>query len=276
MKGFSKAVDNSKEFAIFEKGDEPMRSNQGIVSGNNKTVDFTGVVRDLNLDVNSQLSIKLEATKDVKTDSIALDNPPIDTVDASTVLEPIYHRVGEDLINISDSSTGLLRDCYGNDMKYAPTNGIVLDESSIIDQDQGRQGWYKFVDINSIGITYHYDLSMSSDDVFEEELETIDIPDDDTVMHSNILDIFRLEDPKMFNLYDVPRAQMDGGAKCTVTNNLNLLCKVKWYNRWFRPRCQMKGATSEQTIIYVDRSWFRLFISQFKQEKTKISCSLSS
>ena len=25
--------------------------------------------------------------------------------------------------------------------------------------------------------------------------------------------------------------------------------KVKWYNRWFRPRCQMKGATSEQTIV---------------------------
>ena len=160
------------------------------MSGNKKTINLTGVIRDLNMNVDSKSSTKLEATKNVKTDSIALDNLHIDTINASTVLEPIYHCVGEDLINISDTSTSLLRDCYGNDMKYAPTNGIVLDESSVINQDQGRQGWYKYVDINSIGISYHYDLSMSSANAFEEELETIDIPDDTTVMHSNILDIF--------------------------------------------------------------------------------------
>ena len=98
--------------------------------------------------------------------------------------------MGEDLIKISNTCNGLLQDCYDNNMKYAYTNGIVLDESSVIDQDQGRQGWCKYVDINSIGISYHDDLSMSSEDLFEEKLEAFDIPDDATVSHSNILDIF--------------------------------------------------------------------------------------
>ena len=42
---------------------------------------------------------------------------------------------------------------------------------------------------------------------------------------------------------------MDGGAKCTVTNNLHLLKDVKWYNRWFRPKVRMKGTTSDNIII---------------------------
>ena len=134
-------------------------------------------------------------------------------------------------------------------MKYTYTNGVVLDEYSVIDQDQGMKGQYKYVDINSVGISYHYDLIMSSADVFEEELEAIYIPGDATVTHSNILDIFQLEDPKLFNLHYVPRSQMDRASKYTVTNNLNLLCKVKWYNIWFRFRFQMKCAISEQTIV---------------------------
>ena len=43
------------------------------------------------------------------------------------------------------------------------------------EQEQGSQGWYKYGNINSFGISYHYDPSMSSADVFEEELETVDI-----------------------------------------------------------------------------------------------------
>ena len=53
----------------------------------------------------------------------------------------------------------------------------------------------------------------------------------------------------MFKLYDVHRAQVYGGAKCTVTNNLSLLCKVKWYTRLFRPPCQMKDSPSGKTIV---------------------------
>ena len=50
-------------------------------------------------------------------------------------------------------------------------------------------------------------------------------------------------------MYDLPRAQMDGGAKYTITNNINLLKDVKWYNRWFLPRIKMRGATSQTIIV---------------------------
>ena len=129
------------------------------------------------------------------------------------------------MIKIEYYYTGMLHDCHDNDMKYASTNGIILDETSIIDwnQDQGTHGWYKYIDIDSIGISYHYDLSMSSTVVFEEGLEAIDIPDDTTVVHSNVSGIFQLEDPKKFKLYEFPRTQMYGGAKCAITNNLHPL-----------------------------------------------------
>ena len=50
-------------------------------------------------------------------------------------------------------------------------------------------------------------------------------------------------------MYDGIRAQMDGGAQRTVTNNVNLLTKVRWYDKKFRPRHTMKGATSESVIV---------------------------
>ena len=97
---------------------------------------------------------------------------------------------------------------------------------------------------------YHYDLSISSADVFGEELEAIVIPYDDTatVIHINVSDIFQVVDPKLFCLYDE-------GKKCTVITNFHLFCKfhpfcnIKWYDNWFRSVCKMKGATSEQTIV---------------------------
>ena len=50
-------------------------------------------------------------------------------------------------------------------------------------------------------------------------------------------------------MYNLLRVQMDGDAKCTVTNNLHLLKDVKWYNHWFRPKVTMKDATSDYVII---------------------------
>ena len=56
-------------------------------------------------------------------------------------------------------------------------------------------------------------------------------------------------DSNEYSMYDFPRAQMDRGAKCTVTNNLHFLKDVKWYNRWFMPTVTMKGAISDNIII---------------------------
>ena len=50
-------------------------------------------------------------------------------------------------------------------------------------------------------------------------------------------------------MYDVPRAQIDGGLKCTVTKNINLLKNILWYNCWFHPHVQIKGARSNNIIV---------------------------
>lgn len=94
--------------------------------------------------------------------------------------------------------------------------------------------------------------------VFVEDLVAIVIPDYATVTHNNVLDIFQLEDPQIFKLYDVNRAQMYGGAKCAVTNNLSLLCEVKWYTRLFRPPCQMKDSPYERTIVPAAKGYIQV------------------
>lgn len=244
-------MDNSDDYRLFEKGDKPTRCNQNGGSVNSKTIDFTGVVHALSWEDGSHKKSKLESKTSVKLGNNASDKAKIMVEDyqPSSLFEPIYHHMEYGLINVDDTCTGLLYDYYGNDLQHASTNGIILDESSVIDQDQGKQGWHKYVDIDLIGVSYHYGINMASAGIFEEELEVIEIPDDATEVHSNVKDIFCLEDPKLYNLYDVPRSQMDSGAKCSVTNKLNLLCKVKWYNKWFRPRCQIKGATCEENIV---------------------------
>lgn len=59
-------------------------------------------------------------------------------------------------------------------------------------------------------------------------------------------------------MYGFPLAQMDSGAKCTVTNNINLLNNVMWYNQWFQPKVQMKGATSDNIIITEAQGYLQL------------------
>jgi hypothetical protein len=48
--------------------------------------------------------------------------------------------------------------------------------------------------------------------------------------------------------YDVARAQIDGGAKVSVTNLLTLLHKVKFYSKKFKCEIRMHGATSKDII----------------------------
>ena len=51
-------------------------------------------------------------------------------------------------------------------MQHVYTNGIALDESSVINHVQGRQGWYKYVNIYYFGILYQYN-------VFEDDMEAM-------------------------------------------------------------------------------------------------------
>ena len=72
---------------------------------------------------------------------------------------------------------------------------------------------------------------MMSTNEINNDVKIYDVPDDITIKHDNITDLYKLEDPYKYRMYDVPQNQMDdGGAKCTVTNNINLLKNVQRYN----------------------------------------------
>ena len=81
------------------------------------------------------------------------------------------------------------------------------------------------------------------------DVEVIILPDDQTQERNNTSPLNKLADLHKYLMYDLPRAQMDGGTKCTVTNNLHLLKDVKWYNQWFKLIVTMKGTTSDNIII---------------------------
>jgi hypothetical protein len=111
--------------------------------------------------------------------------------------------------------------------------------------------WYEEVDINSVKLKTYYDVCASDADVYNDDDEFgefVPAEDDDTVIVANITNVNKLEDPYEYQLYDSLRAQIDGGAKVSVTNNLDLLTDIRFYNKKFKPKHKMKGATSEVTI----------------------------
>ena len=49
---------------------------------------------------------------------------------------------------------------------------------------------------------------------------------------------------------------MDGGAKCSVTNILEILRNVTWFNKKKNPASvHMKGATSGTLIVPAAKGW---------------------
>ena len=49
--------------------------------------------------------------------------------------------------------------------------------------------------------------------------------------------------------YGEPRAQMDNGAKCSVTNLISILRDVRWFDKKHPAPVKMKGATSKAIIV---------------------------
>jgi hypothetical protein len=58
--------------------------------------------------------------------------------------------------------------------------------------------------------------------------------------------------------YDEVRAQIDGGAKVSVTNLLTLLHKVKFYSTNFKCKIRMHGATSKDIIQPLAEGYLRV------------------
>ena len=85
------------------------------------------------------------------------------------------------------------------------------------------------MDINAINIKNYYEPIAALSEVLND-VEELVVPDSATVKQNNIFDANKLESPDKYRIYDLPREQMDDGAKCTITNNINLLKNVKWYS----------------------------------------------
>ena len=248
------------------------------------TIDFSGVVNDLRSTSRklSKLNAQSKPRRKRKTAS-KHDNFPTEfdrdrkhdfVFEPSSSLLPVFHPVKANTNltcterNFSEYVSSVLMtgttDCdisYSNlsainDLLSSGPTQSALHRCSYQEQELE---WYDNVDINSIAITGMFDVLGTSnvsgvdgvDGFYEPELEINDqISDDDTVNHCNLSRLSpQLADPLSYRMYDVPRAQMDGGAKCSVTNNLLLLKHVRFYNKFFPCKTKMKGATSTSIIV---------------------------
>ena len=192
-KGFSNAVNNSGVFVftLFEKGDKPTRCNQGIISGNSKTIDFTGVVHNLAIEMKtkseSKSKIKGSTKLDAKTNtklgketstktSIKLGSKPSTKTSFKLESKPNIKLESEPNTKLGSKTSGktdftpiamqpifiVAASSVFESQYHNVDKEIVLVNSSVINQDyQGRQGWYKQL--------YHF--------VFVEDLVAIVIPD---------------------------------------------------------------------------------------------------
>ena len=149
----------------------------------------------------------------VTTDTNAL--PVVPTVEVTTVLNDLLDV--NSLVNCSYKNQQLLENAI---------NQCTYQEQNL--------NWYEEVDINSVKIKSFYDVCASDADVYnddDEYGEFIPSEDDDTIVTDNITNTNKLEDPYEYQLYDKLRAQIDGGAKVSVTNNLDLLHDIRFYDK---------------------------------------------
>lgn len=155
-------------------------------------------------------------------------------------------------------------------------------------KDQSLE-WYDNVDINAVKIASHFDAAGSDADVYNDDEEEFDYADrsesskwyndksinavdvesyfgtgeflpeeEETVVASNLSTVNWLESPYEYSMYDGIRAQMDGGAKCIVTNKIELLHDIRFYSKLFPPKVKMKGATSNNIIVPVAEGFLKV------------------
>ena len=162
----------------------------------------------------------------------------------SSVFGPLYHITNNgNMVDVSDNDETRYDLIASLESEYCrdsfSCHNCHRDEETI---------WYDYVDINAININNYYEPIAALSEVLND-VEELVVPDSATVKQNNIVDVNKLECPDKYKMYDLPRAQMDSGTKCTITNNINLLKNVKWYSRWFLPRVKMKGATLKTIIV---------------------------
>ena len=148
-------------------------------------------------------------------------------------------------VNINSIGMEARFDAVGSDADVYNDDESCATEYRCTYQDQSPK-WYNCKDVNAVEVESYFDNGEF-------------IPDDEsTIKTSNLSSVNWLEDPYEYKMYDGIRAQMDGGAKCTVTNKLELLHDRRFYNKFFPPKVRMKGATSEKTIVPVAEGYLKV------------------
>ena len=89
---------------------------------------------------------------------------------------------------------------------------------------------------------------------FDPSVETIYVEDE--IM--GLINKKQFTDFDKLCFYDDPKAQMDNGAKCSVTNIVEILQNVRWYDDKFKAPVHMKGATLVNLIIPAAQGWLRI------------------
>lgn len=91
---------------------------------------------------------------------------------------------------------------------------------------------------------YKNDEDKEAEEQFlNEQCEEVILPDDETVKVNNV------SEKEVLQFFQTPRTQIDGGAKSSVTNLLEVLHDVKWFDNKFKCRVYMRGTTSKKLII---------------------------
>ena len=123
--------------------------------------------------------------------------------------------------------------------------------------------WYDVVDISAVRLrTEFIKEGFSNSDIYHEEnfennsvvndhADTIGIEDATIQANSTTVP----GHVNKFSFYDDPRAQMDEGAKCSVTNIVEILRNVTRFDQHKQAPVCMRGATSEKIIVQMAKGW---------------------
>ena len=132
---------------------------------------------------------------------------------------------------------------------------VLYNNNGNIDVD-----WYEVVDIYLVQIQneFLYEGVSNADVILEEDYDqTVEMAflDDEPIQISNI----SINNIDKIRFYDNSWAHMNGGAKCPMTNYVDILWNVPWYDK-NKPTVHVMGAISGQIIIPVakDLLWIHV------------------
>ena len=164
-----------------------------------------------------------------------------------------------DSIHSVSTSDHQLNSIDGNDFYHEVINPIEVMDEILDGHNNGDTNidWYDVVDISALQINNNFsqegfakaDIIHKEDFEKSEPIQFAEIVDiNDKLLHVNSNDV--KDNPvDRFCFYNDPRAQMDDGAKCSVTNIVEILQDVKWFNGKNKAPVPMQGATSGNIIV---------------------------